>query len=84
MLLGGIVAASSVIPLLGIVPRRSMWSMLVGAAIVLTSYVALVFAPYLAVQLAKGTLEKSLLNVIALLVCVAAAAPAIRVTVSFF
>jgi hypothetical protein len=82
-LVGGVVAIASVISLLGIAPRRSFGSMFVGAAIVLTSYVALLFAPYLALQMAKGNSERSTQNIVALLVCVAAAAPAIRVTISF-
>jgi hypothetical protein len=76
-----VVVVAAALPYLHIVPRRSLGSILVGATIVIASFVELALAPVLAYRLAASEHHRSAGNWLCLLAGLAATVPAIGVTV---
>ncbi len=77
-----VVAVTTVLPYTNIVPPRSTYSLLVGAALLLASYFECGLVLLLAVRLFKNPDKRTRRNYLCLLVGCLAAIPAIWVTAS--
>jgi hypothetical protein len=78
-----VVAVATVLPYTGIIPPRSTYSLIVGTALLLASYLECGFVLFLAVRLSRSPHTRTPRNYLCLLIGCLAAIPAIWLTPSF-
>lgn len=74
------VGVATVLPPAGIIPHRSLGSLLVGSVVVVGSYIEVILASLLAYRLTKTEKHRSIFEAACLAVALLATIPAILVT----